>query len=94
MLNAHYQLLYHRSLDLSLTGNCLKKQSGTHSINHNNKEEQQNSKYEIDWYFLDNKGRMNIISYGNQTAKISKYRTFLTSVNGNTRSLGNNVNIS
>ena len=39
MLNAHYQLMYHRSLDLSLTGNCLKKQSGTHSINHNNKEE-------------------------------------------------------
>jgi hypothetical protein len=33
-------------------------------------------KYELDWYFLDRQGRMNIISYGNRTSK-DKYRTFI-----------------
>ena len=35
-------------------------------------------KYELDWYFLDKQGRMNIISYGNRTSK-EKYKTFITS---------------
>jgi hypothetical protein len=34
-------------------------------------------KYELDWYFLDRQGRMNIISYGNRTSKDTKYKTFI-----------------
>lgn len=35
-----------------------------------------NAKYEIDWYFSDNKGRMNIISYGNKTSSNLKYKIY------------------
>ncbi|RNA38645.1 hypothetical protein BpHYR1_043893, partial [Brachionus plicatilis] len=33
--------------------------------------------YELDWYFLDKKGRLNIVSYGNQTRSRFKYKTFV-----------------
>jgi len=33
-------------------------------------------RYELDWYYLDKQGRMNIISYGNRTTK-SKYKLFV-----------------
>lgn len=32
--------------------------------------------YEVDWFFLDNQGRMNIISYGAETTSRHKYKTF------------------
>ncbi len=37
------------------------------------------NKYELDWYFLDKNGHMNIISYGNQTKSRHKYKTFVIS---------------
>ena len=40
-------------------------------------------KYELDWYFIDKNGQMNIISYGSETKSNMKYQTFLHTLNNN-----------
>ncbi|CAF0910273.1 unnamed protein product [Brachionus calyciflorus] len=65
----------------------LKKRYSTNNNNNNNNENFDNyektepfslvNTYELDWYFLDKKGQLNIVSYGNQTKSRFKYKTFV-----------------
>jgi hypothetical protein len=49
-----------------------------HDLTANQKQEYDSlGKYELDWFFLDKQGHLNIISYGNQTRSRFKYKTFM-----------------
>ena len=74
-----------KSLDYYSTNENKQDNYFKQSISYNNDNDLQDSndlntdivKYELDWYFLDRQGRMNIISYGNRTSKDTKYKTFI-----------------
>lgn len=72
---------YHKASGTQQQQNVFKSVKFT-DIDHEDVEPNENKiDYEIDWFFLDNQGRMNIISYGEETTQKYKYKTFFKNEN-------------
>jgi hypothetical protein len=72
--------MHKKSLHLSKSSNHHYSESGDlFNANEYDSAVQDNNllRYELDWYYLDKQGRMNIISYGNRTTK-NKYKLFVS----------------